>query len=157
MKRIVAGAIVALCSAMAHAYQPGDAVDPAALRKLQVEPAKVTIIDFFAEWCVSCRKELPLISALHDRLGDGRVQFVGVDTDDVPDVAERFQKELRDQGHLSFKTLNDHDQALVKSFKPRGYPALFIIQDGKIARAHLGAIDNVDAVIERDLKSLGAF
>lgn len=139
----------------AQAFKPGDTVDPAVLEKLGAAPGKITVIDFFAEWCVSCRKELPLLSALHSRSNQKKTDFVGIDTDDNPAAAEAFQKELKARNALSFRVVNDPEQAIVRKFKPRGYPALYIIKDGKVAREHLGAMPDIDAVIEQDLKTLG--
>ncbi|MGC4059926.1 MAG: TlpA disulfide reductase family protein [Aquabacterium sp.] len=156
MNRFLIVGMAALCLNAAHAANIGEAIDPATLNTLKVDPAKITVIDFFAEWCISCRKELPLISALHARSDQKKVEFIGVDTDDSIKAAQAFQKELRDKGMLGFRVLNDTDQALVKSFKPKGYPALYILKDGKVVREHLGATPNVDALLEQDLKALGA-
>lgn len=147
--------VAALAVTTAHALPPGTVVEPATLARLQADPGRITVIDFFAEWCVSCRKELPLISALHSRVDKKKVEFIGVDTDDSLKVAEAFQKELRDKGALNFRVVNDPEQVLVKSFKPRGYPALYILKDGKVVKEHLGAMPHVDEVLARDLKELG--
>jgi cytochrome c biogenesis protein CcmG, thiol:disulfide interchange protein DsbE len=155
MKRYAALLAAALCCAPAWALQPGDAIDSALLTRLQIDPDKVTVIDFFAEWCQSCRKELPLISAVHGRSNLQRVDFVGVDTDDSLQVAEAFQKELKAKGALSFRVVNDVQQELVKAFKPKGYPALYVVRGGKVVRAHLGAVPHVDKVLEQDLRALG--
>jgi cytochrome c biogenesis protein CcmG/thiol:disulfide interchange protein DsbE len=139
----------------AMAYSVGDAVDPAILSRLQIDPAKVTVIDFFAEWCISCRKELPLISAVHGRLDKAKVDFVGIDTNDSLSAAEAFQRDMRAKGALSFRAINDPEQNLVGLFKPKGYPALYILKGGKVVAQHLGALPNVDALLDRELKSLG--
>jgi thiol-disulfide isomerase/thioredoxin len=156
MRKLAVCLATALACGALHAAAPGDAIDPAVLAKLQVDPARFTVVDFFAEWCISCRKELPLVSALHGRVDKKKIDFIGVDTDDTLKVAEAFQKEMRDKGALSFRVVNDPEQAVVKSFKPKGYPALYILKDGKVVREHLGAMPNVDAVLEKDLKALGA-
>lgn len=155
MKRAVFLAAIALAAASSQAYDSGEAIDPAVLAQLQPDAGKVTVVDFFAAWCVSCRKELPLLSALKGRLDGKQVEFVGVDTDETAAAATAFQKELRDKGALNFRTIDDVDQGLVRKFKPRGYPALYILKDGKIVRAHLGAQPGVDALVADDLSSLG--
>lgn len=142
------------CGAV-HAYKTGDALEPAVVTRLQIDPAKITVVSFFAEWCVSCRKELPLVSALYGKVDKKRVDFVGVDTDENAKVAEAFQKEMRDKGALTFRSLSDTDQAVVRSFKPRGFPALYVLKDGKVVAMHLGAMPNVDAVLEQSLKQAG--
>lgn len=155
MRKILVASLATLSLGLAHASKPGEAVEAAALASLQVDPSRITVIDFFAEWCVSCRKELPLVNAVHARVDRKKVEFIGVNTDESPKVAEAFQKEMRDKGALGFRVVNDPEQALVKSFKPRGYPALYILKDGKVVREHLGAMPNVDALLEQDLKALG--
>jgi cytochrome c biogenesis protein CcmG, thiol:disulfide interchange protein DsbE len=155
MKRLVVSLGLCLGAMSASALSVGDQVDPKVLAQLQVDPAKVTVIDFFAEWCESCRKELPLISATHGRVDPKRIAFLGVDTDDDLKIAAAFQAEMRGKSALSFSVVNDDKQALVKTFKPRGYPALYILKDGKVVKAHLGAIPNVDEQLARDLKELG--
>jgi cytochrome c biogenesis protein CcmG/thiol:disulfide interchange protein DsbE len=156
MQKLVVCFAAALVCGVLHAAAPGETIDPTVLVRLQADPARFTVVDFFAEWCISCRKELPLVSALHGRTDKKKVDFVGVDTDDTAKAAEAFQKEMRDKGALTFRVVNDPEQVLVKSFKPKGYPALYILKDGKVVREHLGAMPNVDAVLEKDLKELGA-
>ncbi|HEX4509075.1 MAG TPA: TlpA disulfide reductase family protein [Burkholderiaceae bacterium] len=155
MKKAVFLAAVALCAASSQAYDNGEAIDPAVLARIQPDAGKVTVVDFFAAWCVSCRKELPLLSALSGKLDGKQVEFVGVDTDDTAAAAVAFQKELRDKGALNFRTIDDTDQGLVRKFKPRGYPALYILKDGKVMRAHLGAQAGVDTLVADDLSALG--
>jgi cytochrome c biogenesis protein CcmG, thiol:disulfide interchange protein DsbE len=142
--------VLLLVCASAHAYKVGDQLDPAVIAKLGAE--RVTVVDFFAEWCASCRKEIPLISAFSSR--NKAVNVVGVDADDTLAAAEAFQKELKAKGALNFRVVNDVDQSLVKLFKPKGFPALYILKDGKVAKVHFGAIPDVDKVIEADLKAL---
>lgn len=157
MKRLptLIASLAAFAGGAACAGAPGEAIDPPTLSRLQVDPSRVTVIDFFAEWCVSCRKELPLVSALHGRVDPKKVEFIGVNTDESPKVADAFQKEMRDKGALTFRVVNDPTQAVVKTFKPRGYPALYVVKDGKVVHEHLGAMPDVDAVLERDLRALG--
>jgi cytochrome c biogenesis protein CcmG, thiol:disulfide interchange protein DsbE len=155
LPRLMVACTLAGACACATAYTVGDAVDPAILARLQIDPAKVTVVDFFAEWCASCRKELPLISAVHGRTDKSLVDFVGVDTDDSVKAAEAFQRDMRAKGALSFRAINDPEQGLVGFFKPKGYPALYILKGGKVVREHLGAMPNVDALLDKDLKSLG--
>lgn len=151
----VAACVLALSAAPAWALKPGDAVDAALLARLRIDPAKVTVIDFFAEWCSSCRKELPLISALHGRSDAAKVDFVGIDTDDTLSVAEAFQKEMRAKGALSFRVVNDPKQEVVAAFQPKGYPALYLLKGGKVVKAHMGAMPDMDRRLQQDLAEQG--
>jgi cytochrome c biogenesis protein CcmG/thiol:disulfide interchange protein DsbE len=42
------------------------------------------VLNFFASWCVPCRAELPVLSAMAAQAGD-RVRFVGVDSEENGD------------------------------------------------------------------------
>ncbi len=50
---------------------------------------KVVVVNFWATWCVPCRKEIPFFNALQKEYGDKGVQFVGIAIDDQKAV-ERF-------------------------------------------------------------------
>jgi cytochrome c biogenesis protein CcmG, thiol:disulfide interchange protein DsbE len=134
---------------------PPQTVSPQTLTQLQADPQRITVVDFFAQWCASCRKELPLISALHTRVDKTKVEFIGVDTDESVEVGVAFQNELRASGGLNFRVVNDPKQQIVKQLKPRGYPALYIIKDGVVVREYLGALANLDTLLAQDLKALG--
>jgi cytochrome c biogenesis protein CcmG, thiol:disulfide interchange protein DsbE len=156
MKRFVMCLLAASCAAPVVALDVGDPVDAALVEQLNIDPNKITVIDFFAEWCESCRKELPLVSAVHTRADSNKIAFLGVDTSDSASAGAAFQKELRASGGLTFTTLSDTQQKLVKAFKPKGYPALYILKGGKVVKAHLGAMPNIDKALTADFNALGA-
>jgi cytochrome c biogenesis protein CcmG, thiol:disulfide interchange protein DsbE len=52
------------------------------------------VVNFFASWCVPCRAELPVLSAMAAQTGD-RVRFVGIDAEEQGDgeaLAHEFVK-----------------------------------------------------------------
>lgn len=48
-----------------------------------------TVVDFYADWCGPCRMVSPIIESLAKEYA-GRVKFVKVNTDDNPELTERF-------------------------------------------------------------------
>jgi cytochrome c biogenesis protein CcmG/thiol:disulfide interchange protein DsbE len=155
-KQTWVGALLLMCglTTQVQAYVVGDAIEPKMLATLGADSEKVTVVDFFAEWCGSCRKELPLISALNQRINKNQVEIIGVDADVSIEAANRFQAELKRQQALNFKVINDPSQQLVKAFKPLGFPAVYFIKGGKVVKVHYGALNHIDRLIEADLKSL---
>jgi thioredoxin 1 len=47
------------------------------------------IVDFWAPWCRPCRAIRPILEELEQATG-GRVEFAGVDIDNYPEVAARY-------------------------------------------------------------------
>lgn len=145
-------AIFMLCfSQLSFAFQEGESLTDTAISKLNLNSEKLTIVDFFAEWCVSCRHELPEVNELYKQLKSTGITVVGVDVDEEVEVGIEFQKSL----NLQFPVVNDPEQALIAEFKPVGMPALYYIYQGQVLKVRFGAINDIRQVIISDLKSMG--
>lgn len=128
----------------AFCLEVGDSIDGKLLEKIGASK-KIVVIDFFASWCVSCKKELPLVDKLSKDMTN--VQFIGIDSDEEKEDGLEFQKSL----NLSFHVYNDNDQNIIKSFDPIGVPALYIVDNGVIKNVHFGALDGIDEIIKKDI------
>ena len=126
-----------------QAYEKGDAVSSEILKTLNIDSSKITVVDFFASWCVSCKHELPLVNKVHSTMDKEKFEIVGVDTDKEVEKGKAFQKELG----LEFKVYNDDKQEVIKAFDPIGMPALYLIKDGKVIDSLMGAVDDIDKVL----------
>lgn len=133
------------------AFQEGEMLTDTAKSRLSLDSNKLTIVDFFAEWCVSCRHELPEVNDLYQSLEGTGVTVLGVDVDEEVEVGLAFQKQLG----LDFPVVNDPDQELVNEFKPIGMPALYFIYQGQVLKVRFGAINNISQVITADLAEMG--
>lgn len=133
------------------AFQEGEILTDTAKSRLSLDSNKLTIVDFFAEWCVSCRHELPEVNDLYQSLEGTGVTVLGVDVDEEVEVGLAFQKQLG----LDFPVVNDPDQELVNEFKPIGMPALYYIYQGQVLKVRFGAINNISQVITADLAEMG--
>lgn len=158
MKRFALLFLTALFSfspVLSHAYDEGDQLSPEVMARLNIDPEKLTIIDIFAEWCVSCRIELPLVSNLSQQLDASVIEVLGVDVDEDESVANAFQRSFFGGKGLAFRVVNDPSQFLVGAFKPLGMPAMYYVYQGQVIKAHIGAIPNIDQVIIADLQEMG--
>jgi thiol-disulfide isomerase/thioredoxin len=71
--------------------------DPPLPERLRALEGEVVVLNFWAAWCRPCRKELPLLSRLHERFAERGVAFVGASTDAVED-REQAEKLLQKSG-----------------------------------------------------------
>jgi thiol-disulfide isomerase/thioredoxin len=92
------------------------------LQTLKKEPAtlsdhrgQIVVLNFWATWCVPCRKEMPLFVELQNEYGPKGVQFIAASTDPAKDKkkVEKFAKEYkinfpvwtgaRSEGQIAFR------------------------------------------------------
>lgn len=134
--------------AQAHAYRVGDVVEKEVMGALSIDPEKLTLVDFFASWCTSCKKELPLINNM--TFDAKRVEVVGVCTDEELSKGVAFQKKLG----LKFRIVNDTKQTIVSKFSPFGMPALYYVLGGKVVKVRQGALPSIDKKIRKDVSNI---
>ena len=139
---------LAAASPAAMAYQVGDTLDPEIAKTLALDPEKVTIVDFFASWCASCKKEIPLLDAME--LDESRIELLGVCTDKDIDKGKAFQRKL----NIEFRVHDDWTQDVVAAFAPFGMPALYFVHQNQVKKIHFGAMPAIDKIVQRDLERL---
>jgi cytochrome c-type biogenesis protein len=102
--------------------------DSLALADLKGQPV---LLNLWATWCIPCRKEVPELQALHEKLTARGLKVVGVSVDDGGDDAVR--EFVREFG-VTYTILRDPAQNVYSAFFVPGVPATFLIdRSGKIA------------------------
>lgn len=150
MRKMFLSSIVSIAlSSNLFAYNVGDTIDDKTAKALNIESG-IAVIDFFASWCISCKKELPLMEKISSDLSNSGIKIIGVDTDENINDGISFQKELG----LKFFIFNDTKEEIVSKFEPIGMPAIYYVKDKKIVKTLFGAVDNIDKVILNDLKGI---
>jgi thiol-disulfide isomerase/thioredoxin len=129
------------------ALETGDTVPQNIQEKLKLESDKVYVIDFFASWCKSCKKELPLITNVYN---EKIAEVIGINVDKNKEDGEKLVKELE----LSFPIVYDSDKGLVEAFNPLGFPAIYYIKNGQILNVVFGAVEEIDKKIKDDIKAI---
>jgi cytochrome c biogenesis protein CcmG/thiol:disulfide interchange protein DsbE len=104
---------------------------------------RVTVINFFASWCIPCKEENPVLVRVYERYRASDVVFIGVL---YQDSRENGLKYVQDNG-VTWLTGSDDDGRVAFSYGVFGIPETYFIgADGVIAGRHIGPIDETTLV-----------
>jgi len=94
------------------------------------------VVNFWASWCVPCRKEMPALQAAAEQL-EGRVAFVGVNHQDGRSPAAEFEREVG----VTYPSGYDPDGAVARDFGVVGLPTTVLVDArGRIVARSLGEL-----------------
>lgn len=119
---------------------------------------KIVYVDFWASWCGPCRKSLPLLSDMRDRLKDaGDFEILAINLDAKTEDAERFLKEFP----VTYPVLLDPKGTTSQKYDLVGMPTSYLIdQSGDIVSTHqgfrAGDIEKIEAEIALLRKRAGS-
>ncbi len=116
---------------------------------------KVVVLDFWASWCVPCRRSFPWLNAMHEKYSGQGLVIVGVNLDMEQSDAAKFLEEYP----AEFAIVYDENKALARQYDVVAMPSSYIIgRDGQIAARHMGfkvkQQDDYEALIVKALQAL---
>lgn len=96
---------------------------------------EVTVVNVFASWCVPCRAEHPILTALKNVSG---VRLFGINQADAPENAKAFLDEL---GNPYDAVGADNDRRVSIDWGVYGVPETFVVDaKGVITFKHVGPL-----------------
>lgn len=125
-------AAVAVAQFLLVTWAPGTA-----LAEFSVDQyaGKVVVLDFWASWCVPCRRSFPWLNAMHEKYAADGLAIVGVNLDMERADAERFLEEYP----ASFTIHYDDNQLLARQFEVVAMPSSYVIdRNGNVVARHMG-------------------
>lgn len=148
MKAILAALLLAVAVAMpAVAKTPGEVEVGQVLRQAPMQGilgpsrllsdfrGKPMIINVWASWCGPCNAEMPSLQRLAKRAGQ-QVHVIGISTDDYPDRAEQFVRQL----DIRFSNFIDSKLRLEHMLGAERLPLTLLVDaQGKVLAKHYGA------------------
>jgi thiol-disulfide isomerase/thioredoxin len=142
LKLVLSIAFALLCAMPVVQAAPSPALEP-------VE-GRVIWVDFWASWCVPCRRSFPWLNAMQRKHGPAGLQIIAVNLDKDRALADRFLAEVPAEFALRF----DPAGALAKEFGVQAMPSSFLIDaDGKVLASHAGFRTADTADYERAIRS----
>jgi cytochrome c biogenesis protein CcmG/thiol:disulfide interchange protein DsbE len=98
---------------------------------------KVVVLNFWASWCVPCKKEAKILERQHHAMAARGGTVLGVTFNDTDPDARRF---MRENG-MTFPSLRDVGGKLYHSYGSTGVPETFVIdRAGRITAVHRGQL-----------------
>lgn len=115
---------------------------------------KVVLIDFWASWCVPCRKSFPELEKIHAEFKDKGFLIIGVCIDEKAADKDKFLAKYP----VTFPIIHDKEQKYVAGITVDVMPTSFLVDaKAKIRFIHLGfhgkeTVDELRKNIETLLK-----
>lgn len=158
MRRNVLGML--LCAAIAAPAAAADAppvpklgMETLAGTRLTIESlkGKVVILDFWAPWCIPCRKSFPFLDSLQKRYGARGLQVVALTLDDNREAIDAFVEEIP----VTFPVACDSTGWAGEAFQVVAMPTTFLLdREGRIVARFEGSDGAVHEKLEASVAAL---
>jgi thiol-disulfide isomerase/thioredoxin len=109
---------------------------------------KVVILDFWASWCVPCRRSFPWLDKMQEKYAADGLVVIGVNLDNTISEAHKFLDEFKP----AFKIVYDKDKKLAREYDVVAMPSSYILaRDGSLFKRHLGFKVKLEADYEAEI------
>jgi cytochrome c biogenesis protein CcmG, thiol:disulfide interchange protein DsbE len=111
----------------------------------------VIYLDFWASWCLPCKKSFPWMHDIKQAYADQGFEVVAVNLDKDRELADEFLRQM----DVNFQVAFDESGQSASQYKLRGMPSSYLIgRDGKVYASHIGFRDNDKEKLEQAIKNL---
>ena len=119
--------------------------------RLSQYKGQVVLLNFWATWCVPCKREIPALTALYRDYKERGFVVLGVSVDSEIRAIKPFAREMK----MNYPVLiGAGREDLSKAFGPFiGFPtSVLVARDGKVCVRHVGIVSR--AQLERQIGAL---
>ncbi len=96
---------------------------------------QVVYVDFWASWCLPCRKSFPWMQEMQAKYQDKGLQIVAVNLDEVASDADSFLAKF----NVNFEIVFDPKASLAEHYEVKGMPTSILFStDGNLLSRHIG-------------------
>jgi thiol-disulfide isomerase/thioredoxin len=112
---------------------------------------KVVYVDFWASWCIPCRKSFPWMNNLVTQYQTQGLIVLSINLDHSRVLADEFLAQIP----ANFPVIFDPKGRIAKKYQLQGMPSSFIInRQGQIVSAHVGFNEEKKSAYEQEIKTL---
>lgn len=148
-----------LHSFAAHAVSVGDKIANFSLPEFKTSSKTFSLsdydnhviyIDFWASWCVPCRKSFPFMNRLHEEYSAQGLKVIAINMDEEPNDAVKFLEKYP----AKFSVLQGSDE-LGKYFNLKGLPMAYLVtKTGELVAIHAGFNQKHASKVEAQIQHL---
>jgi peroxiredoxin len=121
--------------------------------KLADFKGKVLLIDFWASWCLPCKKSMPHIIDLYNKRTDSSFTVIAVNVDEDRSKINDFAKSIN--AEFPFPVIFDKESKLPDLYHIEGMPTTIIIdKEGIIRFKETGFTDEIKEKMDSKIKEL---
>ncbi len=112
---------------------------------------QVVYVDFWASWCIPCKKSFPWMNKMHEKYKDQGLKIIAVNVDENSADADEFLADTP----AKFTILRDPEGELAGQYELVGMPtSLLFDTEGKLVSRHVGFKKSEIESYEADFKKL---
>jgi thiol-disulfide isomerase/thioredoxin len=99
---------------------------------------RVVLVNFWAVWCPPCRKEMPSMGRLADKLAGKPFTILGVNVGETPEEIRAFLKQVP----VNFPIVLDSEGQNLKAWSVFAFPTSYVVD--KKGRMRLGLFGSIE-------------
>ena len=112
---------------------------------------KVVYLDFWASWCLPCKKSFPWMRDMKKRYANQGFEILAVNLDKDKALADEFLKQMK----VNFIVAFDSSGKTAEKYKLRGMPSSYLIdRNGRIYASHIGFREKDKMKLDQVVKDL---
>ncbi len=119
--------------------------------KLAEQKGKVVYLDFWASWCVPCRKSFPWMNQLKEHYGPQGLEIIAINLDKEREPTDAFLAATAPTFTIAF----DPQGQSAESYQVMGMPSSYLIdRNGMLHHSHIGFRDKDKRALESQIEEL---
>lgn len=120
-------------------------------QELAKHKGKVIYLDYWASWCIPCRKSFPWMNAMQEKYGSDNFTVLSVNLDADKVNATDFLKNYK----ADFPVLYDPQGISARKLRVKGMPSSYLIDhNGQFKSAHVGFFTDKTEMYEKEIVDL---